>query len=103
MLPAHGIPGGSVHTRVHELLHHHDVRLDQTLAAVQAGAGSPFEAARAIPWTRRDTAFDDLTDYNQILAVGETWAHLVTLAERGGITEAVDGEGRVTYEIVASA
>ena len=102
MLPAHGIPGGSVHTRVHELIRHHDVRLEQTLAAVAAGAGSPFDAARAIPWTRRDTAFDDLTEYNQILAVGETWAHLVTLAERGGITESVDGEGRLTYETFAS-
>lgn len=101
MLPAHGTPGGSVHTRVHELIKHHDVRLDQTLAAVTAGAGTPYEAARAIPWTRRDTPYEDLTHYNQILAIGETWAHLVTLAERSAIVESVDGEGRITYELAA--
>ncbi|MBA3742368.1 MBL fold metallo-hydrolase [Sporichthya sp.] len=99
MLPAHGTPGGSVHVRVNELLDFHDVRLAQTLAAVEAGAGTPYEAARAIPWTRRNTAFDDLTDYNQILAVGETWAHLVTLAERSQIVESADGEALLTYEL----
>ncbi len=97
MLPAHGTPGGSVHARVHELIRHHDVRLEQTLRAVVAGAGSPFEAARAIPWTRRDTPFDDLTDYNQVLAVGETWAHLVVLTERGHLTQSADGAGLLTY------
>ncbi len=102
MLPAHGTPGGSVHTRVHELLHHHDVRLAHTLDAIEAGAGSPAEAARAIGWTRRDTPFADLNTYNQILAVGETWAHLAVLAERGQVVESVDGEGRVTYDPAAS-
>jgi glyoxylase-like metal-dependent hydrolase (beta-lactamase superfamily II) len=98
MLPAHGTPGGSVHQRVNELLDHHDVRLAQTFAAIEAGAGSPYEAARAIPWTRRDTPFDELTMYNQILAVGETWAHAVVLEERGQVIQSVDGEGRVTFE-----
>ena len=103
MLPAHGTPGGSVHARVRELIQHHDVRLEQTAAAMVAGAGSPFEAARAIPWTRRETRFEDLNTYNQILAVGETWAHLVVLTERGRLTQHEDGEGRVTYEPVTPA
>lgn len=101
MLPAHGTPGGRVHARVHELLHHHDVRLASTLEAIGAGAGSPAEAARAIGWTRRDTPFADLNTYNQILAVGETWAHLVVLAERGQVIQSVDGQGRVTFELGA--
>ena len=99
MLPAHGTPGGSVHARIRELIDHHDVRLTQTLEAVRTGAASPFEAARAIPWTRRDTPFDDLTMYNQILAVGETWAHLVVLEERKQVTQSVDGAGLVTFEV----
>ena len=102
MLPAHGRPGGSVHARVRELLTHHDVRLEQTAAAVVGGAGSPFEAARAIPWTRRNTAFDDLNTYNQILAVGETWAHLMVLTERGLLAQREDGQGRLTYEVGAT-
>ncbi|WP_028985094.1 MBL fold metallo-hydrolase [Sporichthya polymorpha] len=99
MLPAHGTPGGSVHGRVKELLHHHDVRLAATLEAIRAGAGSPAEAAKAIGWTRRETPFADLNTYNQILAVGETWAHLVVLAERGEVVQTVDGEGRITYDL----
>lgn len=101
MLPAHGTPGGSVHARVHELLTHHDVRLAQTATAVRAGAGTPYDAARAIGWTRRETPFDDLNLYNQILAVGETWAHLVVLAERGQVVQSVDGAGLVTFEVPA--
>jgi glyoxylase-like metal-dependent hydrolase (beta-lactamase superfamily II) len=99
MLPAHGTPGGSVHARVHELIRHHDVRLEATLSAIAQGAGSPTEAAKAIGWTRRDTPFADLNTYNQILAVGETWAHLVVLAERGQVVESQDGQGRLTYEL----
>lgn len=99
MLPAHGPAGGSVHARVNELLTHHDVRLEQTLAAIAAGAGSPSEAAKAIGWTRRETPFADLNTYNQILAVGETWAHLAVLTERGRTVESIDGEGRLTYEL----
>jgi glyoxylase-like metal-dependent hydrolase (beta-lactamase superfamily II) len=99
MLPAHGTPGGSVHARVRELLSFHDVRLSDTLAAVEAGAGSPYDAARAIGWTRRNTPFAELTLYNQILAVGETWAHLVVLAERGRLVQSVDGAGRITFEL----
>ena len=98
MLPAHGVPGGSVHHRVRELLDFHDIRLTHTLEAVQGGAGSPHDAARAIGWTRRNTPFDDLTTYNQVLATGETWAHLVVLAERGLVVESTDGEGKLTYE-----
>jgi glyoxylase-like metal-dependent hydrolase (beta-lactamase superfamily II) len=99
MLPAHGTPGGSVHTRVRELITFHDARLAHTLAAVEAGAGSPYDAARAIGWTRRETPFDDLTLYNQILAVGETWAHLVVLEERGRLVHSVDGAGLLTFEL----
>lgn len=98
MLPAHGTPGGSVHQRVHELITHHDVRLEATLAAVVAGAGTPFEAARRIGWTRRNTAFDDLEVFNQILAIGETNAHLVVLADRGQIRATTGDDGVLTYE-----
>lgn len=99
MLPAHGPLGDSVHVRVHELIKHHDVRLEHTLAAVAAGAGTPYDVARAIGWTRRETPFDELTQYNKILAVGETQAHLVVLTERAQLVQSVDGEGNVTFEI----
>ena len=39
-------------------------------------AGSAFETARKIGWTRRQRRFDDLDMFNQVLAIGETAAHL---------------------------
>jgi glyoxylase-like metal-dependent hydrolase (beta-lactamase superfamily II) len=97
MLPAHGPIGDSVHVRVRELLHHHEVRLSTTLDAVVAGAASPYEAARRIGWTRRNTAFDAMDVFNQILATGETMAHLMVLADRGQVTKHVDGAGALTF------
>ncbi|MBE7189109.1 MBL fold metallo-hydrolase [Jatrophihabitans endophyticus] len=95
LFPAHGPDTASVHVRIDELLAHHRERLDETAAAVDAGAHTGFEVARAIPWTRRLRRFDDLDTWNQILAVHETVAHLRVLVERGWLTETpVDGISR---------
>ncbi len=53
LLPAHGGVGPSVHARVDELLAFHDRRLDETAAAVAAGASTAYEAADRLHWTRR--------------------------------------------------
>ncbi|MEB3369158.1 MBL fold metallo-hydrolase [Saccharopolyspora mangrovi] len=79
LLPAHGPVTDSVHDRVDELLAHHDARLVATAAVVSAGASTAYEAARALTWTRRERAFDDLDVFNQMMAVLETAAHLDVL------------------------
>jgi glyoxylase-like metal-dependent hydrolase (beta-lactamase superfamily II) len=79
LLPAHGPVTDSVHDRVDELLAHHDARLVATAAVVAAGASTAYEAARALTWTRRERAFDDLDVFNQMMAVLETAAHLDVL------------------------
>jgi glyoxylase-like metal-dependent hydrolase (beta-lactamase superfamily II) len=86
LLPAHGPVAVSVHDRIDELLAHHEERLTATAAVAEKGAGTAFEAARALPWTRHKRAFDDLDMFNQILAIHETMAHLVVLVERGWLT-----------------
>lgn len=96
LLPAHGPTGGRSHQRVDELLAHHERRLEATEAAIVHGASTPFEAARLIPWTRRERRFDELDAFNQMLAVGETAAHLRVLVEQGRLHEH-DSEGLVTY------
>lgn len=99
MLPAHGPVADSVHQRVHELIAHHDVRLADTLAAVKAGSGTAYGTAQRLGWTRRATPFDELTIFNQVLAIGETNYHLRLLAERREITRTVDaGTGLEIYE-----
>lgn len=92
MLPAHGPTGMRVHQRVDELLEHHSVRLDATLAAVQAGCHTAEDVAGVLGWTRREKRLSELDPFNAMLATLETMAHLDVLVERGLLThEDVDG------------
>jgi glyoxylase-like metal-dependent hydrolase (beta-lactamase superfamily II) len=83
LLPAHGPVGDSVHTRVGELLAHHDDRLAATLAALGGRTRTAHEVATELGWTRRKVAFADLGAFDQMLAVNETAAHLDVLVARG--------------------
>jgi glyoxylase-like metal-dependent hydrolase (beta-lactamase superfamily II) len=82
LLPAHGPVSPSVHDRVDQLLEHHARRLDQAMAAVAEG-GNAFEAAQRLTWTRRERKLADLDQFNQMLAVAETAAHLDLLVAQG--------------------
>jgi glyoxylase-like metal-dependent hydrolase (beta-lactamase superfamily II) len=82
LLPAHGPVTRSVHTRVDELLAHHDERLEAVCRQVRAGADTAYAVARALPWTRRQRKLDDLGLIHQMMAVLEIDAHLDVLAVR---------------------
>jgi glyoxylase-like metal-dependent hydrolase (beta-lactamase superfamily II) len=103
LLPAHGPVAGSVHDRVNELLQHHDTRLAETHAAVQAGNATPFEAAEAIKWTRHQRLFRDMDLFARVQAVNETAAHLEVLAARGQLTKSVSPDGIDLYQVTAPA
>jgi len=92
MMPGHGAVGDSVHRRVDQLLAHHDRRLEESLAAIGAGAETAYEVARAILWTGRARRYGDLDEFNSTLALLETHWHLTLLAERG-MVQAVDETG----------
>ncbi|WP_156753327.1 MBL fold metallo-hydrolase [Actinokineospora pegani] len=83
LLPAHGPVAPSVHNRVDELLIHHEERLAATLEATRSGATTAADTARRLGWTRHHRAFDTLDLFNQVLAIGETAAHLDVLVTRG--------------------
>lgn len=95
LLPAHGPVTDSSHARIDELVRHHDDRLALCLDAVAAGAGTAWEVAGELPWTRRNRRRDELGPFDGVLAAFETLAHLELLALRGDLTRAeVDGEAR---------
>ncbi|MEV0084318.1 MBL fold metallo-hydrolase [Saccharopolyspora sp. NPDC050642] len=102
LLPAHGPTGGSSHTRAAELLQHHEERLDQTAEAIRDGAGTAYEAALKLGWTRRNRKLLDLDLFNQVLAVGETNAHLDVLVARGILTSSAT-DGIVEYAVPGQA
>ncbi len=92
LLAAHGPVTDSVHARIDELLAHHAARLDSSQRAVERGAGTAYEVARQLSWTRRERTLDDLDPFNQMLAVIETAAHLDVLVMQGRLAaETSDG------------
>ena len=92
LLPAHGPVAPSVHARIDELVDHHGRRLEETEAAVAAGAATAFEVAKGIRWTRRARKLEELDVFNQMLAISETTAHLMLLVAQGRVTRALDGD-----------
>ena len=98
LLPAHGPVAPSAHTRIDELLAHHDDRLARCLAAVRDGAATAYQAAGFLRWTRRQRRLGELDPFNQMLAVIETRAHLELLAAQGHLVSSVH-DGVVRYEV----
>jgi glyoxylase-like metal-dependent hydrolase (beta-lactamase superfamily II) len=83
VLPAHGEPFPDLQRRVDELLAHHDVREAEMLAVLRRGPATAGDVARAVPWTRRNRPFSELSEAHQQFAVAETIAHLENLRTRG--------------------
>ena len=100
LLPAHGHVAESVHGRVEELLAHHERRLEQVAAALSAAMdarrpGTGLEVAARLTWTRRERAFGSLDDFNRMIAVCETLAHLDLLVAKGQLSRTtVEGVDR---------
>jgi glyoxylase-like metal-dependent hydrolase (beta-lactamase superfamily II) len=101
LLPAHGPVTQSTHARVDELLRHHQERLTQTLDAVRDGAHTGYEVTTQLRWTRHHRHLDELDEFNQIMAVRETMAHLQVLVERGEVTRSVVDDV-ITFSVAAT-
>lgn len=97
LLPAHGGVAPSVHARVDELVDHHGRRLERTEEALYAGATTPYEVARELSWTRRERRLYELDNFNQMLAVLETRAHLALLSAQGRAAVFDAGDGLERY------
>jgi glyoxylase-like metal-dependent hydrolase (beta-lactamase superfamily II) len=96
LLPAHGPVTSSSHSRVDELVAHHDDRLALCLRAVEAGARTAHDAAARLPWTRHARDLADLDVFNAALAVMETLVHLDLLAAQGRVAR-TDEDGVLAY------
>jgi glyoxylase-like metal-dependent hydrolase (beta-lactamase superfamily II) len=93
LLPAHGPVTGSSHARVDELVAHHDARLAEIRDALIAGGEQPaLPIAMRLGWTRHRRELRDLDPFNQMLAIGETIAHLTVLGRSGLVRQRTEGE-----------
>lgn len=64
----------------------HEVRLAQTLEAATGGPVAAFEAAAALPPSRRQRKLAEFDIMNQLLAAGETSARLEVLVVGSQLT-----------------
>ncbi|WP_142848270.1 MBL fold metallo-hydrolase [Telmatospirillum sp. J64-1] len=85
VLPSHGLPFRGLHARLTDLAHHHDERLEATLAACGEGA-TGFELLKAL--FRRD-----LDAHQLFFAIGEGLAHVNHLVGQGRARRDVDANG----------
>jgi glyoxylase-like metal-dependent hydrolase (beta-lactamase superfamily II) len=92
VLPAHGEPFPDLQRRVDELLAHHETRDAQVLAALRDGPRTAADVARAMPWTRRNRPFDELSEAHQQFAVAETLAHLENLRARRRVARDLEAD-----------
>ncbi len=93
VLPSHQSAFRGLHTRVQELREHHRRQLDLLLRHVaERGELTAFEAMGAL-FPRLRHAADD------ILALGETLAHLAWLRETGAVRQQLAGDGAWRFAV----
>ncbi|MGZ3578711.1 MAG: MBL fold metallo-hydrolase [Syntrophales bacterium] len=78
--PAHGDPFPNLKARVEEIREHHRERKSLVLESVKEGPKTTYQASL-------DIFGRDLPEFDQFLAVNETYAHLIELLEEGLIKQ----------------
>ncbi len=94
-LAAHEFTIADLPGRCRELLHHHDERLDEVVAAVDVAPAELGATAREVAGRVRwnTGAFGDFPLMMQRSAIGETLAHLQLLADDGRLARAEHEDG----------
>jgi glyoxylase-like metal-dependent hydrolase (beta-lactamase superfamily II) len=83
VLPAHEYRFAGLEERVDQLIGHHTERLAEIEAILRRQPGTTcWDITLELPWSR---PWDEIPDYMQRAANGETLAHLVLLERRGDI------------------
>ena len=58
----------------------------------RADGATAYETARRVTWTRRERSLSDLDEFNRMLAISETAAHLDLLEAQGRLrSQTVNG------------
>jgi len=81
-LPAHRKNEMDINERIEQLLHHHDVRLQNTMDIISLDQGlNAYEIAGKMQWSMRGKNWSVFPVQQKWFAVGETLAHLDYLIE----------------------
>lgn len=86
VLPAHEYRFAGAAARVAEILGHHEARLEEIVAATEAGP-TAWELTSALTWSR---PWEEISGFMRRAAVSETLAHLVLLESRGRVRRSAE-------------
>jgi glyoxylase-like metal-dependent hydrolase (beta-lactamase superfamily II) len=89
LLPSHGPVVEDPQTRIHELLQHHDHRLQSCVEALGSSPTTAYEVSRQIFGTSLD-------HFGRWMALGETLSHLERLVHQGRVVKTEEPD-RVCY------
>jgi hypothetical protein len=90
--PAHGDPFPDLGKRVDEIKEHHAERTQLIVEAIRGEEKTAFEVSGDIFGT-------DLPEFDQFLALNETYVHLVELMDNG-VVMAMEMDGLVVYHLL---
>ena len=91
--PSHGQPFRNLKGRVEEISDHHRIRKSLTYESVQKGTKTAFVVSQ-------DIFGIDLGEFDQFLALNETYVHLVELIQEGMIREE-KAAGLIFYSVAS--
>ena len=84
VLPGHENVFTNFKERIEDILHHHEERNNEILAALGDIPGTSFQAAQKIRWGYKKS-YASLPDFHKRMAVLETLAHLEMMANNGRV------------------
>ncbi|WP_313529853.1 MBL fold metallo-hydrolase [Anaerotignum sp.] len=91
VLPAHRKNEMDVYVRIDEIIHHHLIRLEETIDAVgEFPNAHATKIGSCLKWSMRGKTWDEFPLSQRWFAVGETMSHLDYLIKRGLVEKTED-------------
>ncbi len=101
VLPGHDDVFSNIHTRIQELVEHHDRRNDEVLGICRDKPMTAYEMAPRISWVTSEASWRNLPPLDKRLAALETLAHVEFLYNLGKVQK-TSQDGRTYYQNVIS-
>lgn len=97
-LAAHRNNENALHYRIDQLIHHHELRLEETLEIVDTHPGlNAYTIAGKMKWSLKSKSWQEAPVQQKWFAVGETLAHLDYLALENKVYKKSVGDGYIYY------
>jgi len=87
VLPGHRRIFTDMKGRINQLRHHHEVRLNEALAAVADGPKNAYQIASRMHWDVKQPGWEEIPIWQRLFATSEALAHLRCLVEAGRVRQ----------------